>query len=266
MPEGVRGVLTPAAAAGDAWRFSHVRYQASPDLAPYVEHYWSVSWDLVGQPPHTVETLPHPSVHMVFDHSGEARIAGVAKGKFVRRLEGKNGVFGVKFRPGGFHPFLRAPVSSLTDRTVSLGSVFGEAGEALVVAMREAIDDVSRAGVANAFLQSRAVAEDATVAWIAEVTYAVAKDRKILKVEDLVSLYGVNKRTPQRLFAKYVGASPKWVIQRYRLHEAAAQLAAAEGMSHSMLAADLGYSDQAHFARDFKAMVGASPRAFAKRS
>ncbi len=94
----------------------------------------------------------------------------------------------------------------------------------------------------------------------------MAEDRGIVKVEDLVDRYGVNKRTLQRLFAKYVGVSPKWVIQRYRLHEAAEQLAAGAAISQSELALNLGYSDQAHFVRDFKMVVGTSPAAYARRA
>ncbi len=58
--------------------------------------------------------------------------------------------------------------------------------------------------------------------------------------------------------------SPKWVIQRYRLHEAAEQLAAGEPVSQPGLALSLGYSDQAHFVRDFKAIVGVTPGAYAR--
>jgi AraC-like DNA-binding protein len=71
-------------------------------------------------------------------------------------------------------------------------------------------------------------------------------------------------RTLQRLFATYVGVSPKWVIQRYRLHEAAEQLAADPSINQASLAAELGYSDQAHFVRDFKRIVGMTPAAYAK--
>jgi AraC-like DNA-binding protein len=102
------------------------------------------------------------------------------------------------------------------------------------------------------------------VGHVAQIVHAVAGDRTILRVDDIVALYGLNKRTLQRLFAKYVGVSPKWVIQRYRLHEAAARLAGSPDVSHAALASDLGYSDQAHFVRDFKKIVGMSPAAYGR--
>ena len=54
------------------------------------------------------------------------------------------------------------------------------------------------------------------------------------------------------------------MIQRYRLHEAAEQLKRTSPPSLAALAASLGYFDQSHFVRDFKAMVGRAPGAFAR--
>lgn len=264
VAKGARGILTQVAAAEDAGRFAHTRYAPSAVLAPFVEHYWAVTWDLRGRAPQRMETLPHPSVHMIFEPNGRSRIAGVARGKFVRMLEGKSGVFGVKFKPGGFHPFVSTPISSFTDRTVSLGDVFGADGVGLDDALMAESDDTRRVRVVETFLVGRELAPDANVARVAEMVYAVAREPGFLKVEDLVACYGVNKRTLQRLFAKYVGVSPKWVIQRYRLHEAAAQLASGDPINHATLAATLGYSDQVHFVNDFKATVGTSPAAYAE--
>src|SRR5687767_11348823 len=98
-----RGVLKTAAA--DPQRYQHARYHPSADLEPFVEHYWSVQWDLRGRPPDRAETLPHPSVHMIFERNVGSRIAGVTRGRFSRLLEGEGGVFAVKFKPGGFYPF-----------------------------------------------------------------------------------------------------------------------------------------------------------------
>jgi AraC-like DNA-binding protein len=52
------------------------------------------------------------------------------------------------------------------------------------------------------------------------------------------------------------------VIQRYRLHEAAEQLKMSSPPALAALAADLGYADQAHFARDFKRVIGTSPEVY----
>ena len=49
---------------------------------------------------------------------GRSRIYGVQLGRMVRRLEGRDCIVGVKFRPGAFYPFLQRPVRSLTNGSV----------------------------------------------------------------------------------------------------------------------------------------------------
>lgn len=244
--------------------FRHERYYPSPQLSALVEHYWVVEWDLTGQPPELVETLPHPSVHMVFEGGGKSRIGGPATKRFSTVLEGKGRVFAVKFKPAGFQPFAGVSVSKFADRTVPLGEVFGNSGDELDETIIAAATDEARIAAVEDLLSERSFKEDAKVGLVNEIVYSVLAEREILRVDDLVERFGLNKRTLQRLFAKYVGVSPKWVIQRYRLHEAAEILAAGEPASQIDLALDLGYSDQAHFVRDFKAIVGVSPGAYAK--
>jgi AraC-like DNA-binding protein len=255
---------TPVSELG---RFRHERYHPSPDLERYVEHYWVVEWDLRGEAPQRAETLPHPSVHMIFERDGRSRIRGAARKKFSKLLEDKGGVFAVKFTPGGFYPFVGVPVSGFSDKIVTLRDVFGRRGDELDRAVLAEDTDFSRINLVESFLRShlRDVDDaDENVLKVTEIVYEVAKDRGILKVQDLVDRSGLNKRMLQRLFARYVGVSPKWVIQRYRLNEAAEELATGESISQSELALTLGYSDQAHFIRDFKSIVGVSPAAYAR--
>ena len=260
-----RGLIkTPVSEPG---RFRHERYHPSTDLERYVEHYWGVEWDLRGTAPERAETLPHPSVHMIFERDGRSRIRGAARKKFSRLLDDKGGVFAVKFTPGGFYPFVGAPVSGFSDKIVTLRDVFGRRGDELDRAVLAEDTDLSRINLVESFLLAhlRDFDEaDENVLKVTEIVYEVAKDRGLLKVQDLVDRYGLNKRMLQRLFARYVGVSPKWVIQRYRLNEAAAELATDESISQSALALKLGYSDQAHFIRDFKSIVGVSPAAYAR--
>jgi len=257
-----RGVLK----TGAEQRYRHQRYHASPDLDPFVEHYWSVDWDMRGQPPQLVETLPHPSVHMTFERGRKSEVRGPARAKFSGFLERKGRVFAVKFRPGGFYPFVRVSVSQFTDAVMSIKEVFGPQGPDLIRTVLSSDNDSSCIAAVETFLKSRCPQADESVTSVSEIVYSVARERDILKVQDLVDRYEIDKRTLQRLFARYVGVSPKWVIQRYRLHEAAEQLAASATISQSELALSLGYSDQAHFVRDFKSIVGVSPAVYALKS
>jgi AraC-like DNA-binding protein len=94
----------------------------------------------------------------------------------------------------------------------------------------------------------------------------VADDPGITRVEGLAERLALSVRRLQRLFERYVGVGPKRVIRRYRLHEAAQRVAQGADQNWAELASDLGYSDQAHFTRDFSALVGTSPARYAKRA
>jgi AraC-like DNA-binding protein len=102
-------------------------------------------------------------------------------------------------------------------------------------------------------------APDDTIDLVHGIVDRIANDRDINRVDELAAQLNLGERALQRLFNEYVGVSPKWVIRRSRLHDAAARLDNAEEVNLTQLAADLGYSDQAHFTRDFKTLVGKSP-------
>jgi AraC-like DNA-binding protein len=255
-----RGVLYPAA---DPDRFRHARWHASADLAALVEHFWTVTWDLRGRPSFRQEVLPHPSVHLVVE-GARAEVAGVHERRFVRVLEGAGSVFGIKLRPGAFAGFVRTPVSAFTNRMVPLADVFGAAGEAYAGELRAAGDDDARVAAAERFLRACRPVLDGNAALARAMVERVLADREITKVDDLVARFDVPKRALQRLFRRYVGVGAKWVIQRYRLHEAIAELARGEPVDWAALAVELGYFDQAHFIKHFKSLVGKSPGEYAR--
>jgi AraC-like DNA-binding protein len=93
----------------------------------------------------------------------------------------------------------------------------------------------------------------------------IAADPGLLRVAQLAEVSGLSERRLQRLFAEYVGVSPKWVMRRARLHEAALRVEAdgPASVDWGALAADLGYADQAHLTRDFTATLGVPPSRYA---
>jgi transcriptional regulator GlxA family with amidase domain len=95
---------------------------------------------------------------------------------------------------------------------------------------------------------------------------AMIEDRELVRVDQVAALGGVSVRSLQRLFAGYVGVSPKAVLARYRLQDAAAAIDAGEVHDLAGLATSLGWFDQAHFSRDFRAVVGVTPSAYLQRA
>ena len=259
IAEKPKGILNPKLGQQ---KFQLARYEPSAERMFFVEHYWTVKWDLREQEPYRSETLPHPSIHLAIE-PGVAHIVGIVTRKFSRLLQGEDWVFGIKFKPGAFYPFVQKPISEYTDKTVKLADAFGEVGETYEAAMRAAENDEQRVTLAEEFLRQRHPTQDENVARINEIVTAISNEHAITKVEHLVSRFKLNKRGLQRLFSQYVGVSPKWVIQRYRLHEATAQVAAGEIVDWAKLAVELGYFDQAHFIKDFKGMVGVTPVEYA---
>ncbi|MGN6564479.1 MAG: AraC family transcriptional regulator [Thermomicrobiales bacterium] len=257
-----RGLLRPGQGAR---KFQLTLHAPAPDLDYFVEHYWIVAWDLRGQEPYLQENLSHPSVNLTIE-PGWARITGVVTGRFSYLLKDEGWVFGVKFRPGAFYPFVNAPISRYTDRVFPLAEVFGAAGAALDLAMRAAADDQAAISPMEAFLRQRSPERDEQVALVNQIIALVVAERAITRVDDIVSRFDLSKRTLQRLFSRYVGVSPKWVIMRYRLHEAAERLAGGEVADWRELAFALGYADQAHFIKDFHAIVGSSPAEYARKA
>src|SRR5262245_23256852 len=236
VDEAPRGVLDPGAGRR---RFEVGRSRPLSDLAELVEHFWTVRWDLRGRDPHTQHTLPHPSVHLVAER-GRSGIMGVCTGRFTRELEGQGRAFGIRFRPAGFHPFLGGPVSLLTDRRVAVADVFGPAGDRLVAELLAAADDPGLVAAAEAFLLARLPDPDPNVVRVNRVVDLSMADQGLTRVADAAERAGMGTRRLQRLFAAYVGVTPKWVIRRSRLHEAVERLDRDDHVDLGFLARDLG--------------------------
>ncbi|RYJ20101.1 AraC-family transcriptional regulator [Streptomyces sp. L-9-10] len=265
--------------------FARVRFrrrEPAPALRPYLEHYWLIDWDL--EQPYDSLVVPHPSVNVVFQRFGPgpdspafAEVAGIGLELFTQKLEGRGRVCGVQFRPGGFRPFApRWPVSEWTGRRVPIAEVMPATDEdiAAVLGPPDATED-ARVAALDAYLLGVGPRRDPRAAHAMALADRIRTDRTIRRVAPLAEAEGLSVRSLQRLFATYVGVGPKWVILRYRIHEALERAESGAGagagtgaeadvdVDWAELAAELGYSDQAHLVRDFTATVGVPPTAYA---
>jgi AraC-like DNA-binding protein len=236
-----RGILNPDAAER---HFRLTRYLPSDDLAHLIDRHWVVEWDL--REPYTQEIVTYPSVNLAL-YPDAARVHGVFTGRFRQELVGRGTVVASKFRPGGFHPLHPVPAHTLTNRVV----------EDVFAPFERADDEREQLALIEAGLRAHGYEDDPRVAEIGAL-YGAMLAAEATTVQELCAHAGYSKRTLQRLFREYVGVTPKWVLQRIRLHEAAERMAGGEG-DWPRLALELGYFDQAHFIKAFKAVIGRTP-------
>lgn len=253
------GILRPD--AGQA-RFELVRHEPADDVADLVERHWTVSWSLPRGVAFTQEVLPHPCANLVTEADLIA-VHGMPLSRGRKRLQGTSCATGTKFRPGAMTALSGRPARTFVDVSLPLTEAFGEPGAALERQLASTGGDpAGHVDAVEQSLRERRPARDPRFELLREVVADMLIADRRLGVADFARRHGVSQRTLQRLFRHYVGVTPKWVLKRYRVHEAAERLASGEAEDAAWLAADLGYSDQPHFIRDFTAQVGCSPHAY----
>lgn len=242
--------------------FSLARHSPAPGLLPFVDHHWLLRWDLTGRPPHEQVVLPNLAVNVTFFRDA-AGAFGPGKRPFRYVVEGADQGIGVRFRPGAFRAFLTGPVTMISGRSVPLTDLFpGAAG--VTESVRNATNDFEMIRAVEELLLANHPELTAAARSAIEAVETIAGDPAITRVGELSSRTGLSQRSLQRLFAEHVGAAPKWAIQVYRLNEAAARIAARVEPDYAELATELGYSDQAHFIRDFRSVTGRPPTEYAR--
>ncbi|WP_166355941.1 helix-turn-helix domain-containing protein [Phytoactinopolyspora limicola] len=255
-----KGLLNPLATS------RHVdlrRYPASSQTGQFVERYWSVRWDVPAGETYEVQLIPHPCVNITFLPGAGGQVHGVGTRSWSRPLTGSGYVIGVKLRPGGFTAITGIAAATVTDRWVPLRDVFGPAVDDVAEEILTAPDDHSRVEFCDEFLRNRLPPADQGYQLVLDMVATMLGSRTITKVSQVAELHGCSIRSVQRLFQRYVGVGPKWVIRRYRLHDAAEMLAADDTIDATTMAVELGWFDQAHFIRDFNHVVGMTPGEYA---
>ncbi|WP_256257703.1 MULTISPECIES: helix-turn-helix transcriptional regulator [unclassified Paenibacillus] len=248
-----------------AKRFQLTRHAPAEVLASFVKHYWIVSWELPDQEAYPQLVVPNPCVNLVVERGKTACYApGTSTYSYV--LRGQGCVFGVKFKPGGFYPFIREPISGLQGNPMPVDQVVDASGDELEGAILGASEEAEMVRYMERCLLARLPEPDAQAELAGQIIERITEDRSISKVDMICDDFQIHKRALQRLFDQYVGISLKWVIRLLRIQNAAEAMDTGLRQDLLRLSMDLGYHDQAHFIKDFKAMVGQTPDAYAKLS
>jgi AraC-like DNA-binding protein len=271
--EPVRGLVRRPATAPV---FDTQRFPAGEALASSVEYLWTVDWDLGDGPPVDSAVISFPALHLTAEwgRPGEVRhgaalpatlVHGAVSRVFRVRLVGAGSVVGARFRPGGALAWTGVDAVLLTDRAVSAAELPGPAPAEL----HERLAGLPPAERAAGFREALTTHQPPSASVDEELSALVARmaaDPALVRVDQVVALSGWSLRTLQRRFRCHLGVSPKWVLARFRLQEAALAIERDPAVDLAELAVHFGWYDQAHLTNDFRRMLGETPGQYAARA
>jgi AraC-like DNA-binding protein len=212
-------------------------------------------------------TLPHPACNLSVERGATRSevgadpvvVTGVPTRRFDVTIRDGGWVHGVKFRPGGLAALTGVHARDLRNRTVPASEVMPEPTVVSLRALGPGLSLEECREIVDGALTGLGGDPDADYVVLLDVVAAMLVDRSMVRVAQVESACGLGTRSLQRLFARYVGVSPKWVLARYRMHDVVTALDEGYAGSLADLAAEHGWFDQAHFTREFTTLVGVPP-------
>src|SRR5262245_22050199 len=185
-------------------------------------------------------------------------IAGLQdKFLIIQATHGSN-LVGVRFRPGGAYPFLRFPISELTNQVVECGD-FLETWVSLVRdQLLEAETPQERLPILESALLAR-VRPDLSDPAVSHAAESLSRSSGRVPIHVMAMELGMTHKTLIHRFWRTVGVAPKTLARIERFQTVIRRMRDRKVADWADEAAAGGYYDQAHLIHDFRELAGATP-------
>lgn len=194
--------------------------------------------------------------------SRDAVMLGLQTGPVVGETWGTGHGVQVELTPLGAFALLRMPLRDLADAMIDPADVLGRLwGAPLREQLAAASGWVSRWAILDKAFGVRLTNAATPSPVVLEAWALLRESRGAMTVGELADITGRSRRRLEILFGEQIGLPPKSVARTLRFQNALTQ-APAPGRTWAETAALCGYHDQAHLAREFRALTGLTATQF----
>ena len=242
-----------------------------PGLLPFVDTLWAVQSanDTAPTPTLREHVLPTGQMHLVFRltggplrvfrdgpdgdgyPAGRGVVGGARSAYYVREFSNPSSSVGAQLHPGAAEALFGVTADELADRHTPLDDLWGREAAWAAEQLMEPAMLHQRIDRLESILAARVSVRRAVNPL---VPYALAQLRTGASVQRVVRASGYSHRTVLTLFRQAVGLTPKAYGRVLRFQRVLEHVSSATALAELAIAA--GYSDQAHFSREFKAFAG----------
>jgi AraC-like DNA-binding protein len=240
-------------------------FEPAPALSPFVECYWS--WQINPGDGALEDILPDAAPELIV-HFAATPLMRDELGKWQQQhrdfiycaahralrlsIQEAISLFAIRFRPWGVSRFSHESMANMLDRSVHPSELLHQLGDKLVTAIRAVSSDACRVEVANRMLEQALQLPSRNETRFGLLLEAVNGGR--CSSAEMARILAMSNRSFSRLWSELVGIQPRKFIQLMRFHNALSMIN--EGNELATVAAECGYSDQPHMARQIKAIAG----------
>lgn len=252
---------------------------ASPTgLTSIIECFWLLEHDY-RSPFHTHEHLwAHAHSELIFSFGRryyektetgknflpKAFVIGPFKKKLMLFSDGFTGFVAVRFKAWGLWPFSIKPIPALVGHITPAEEIFGNKIGGLVREMEGHGREV-KIEMAQQYLQREFSETGRARIASAPIGERIIAQNGIVSISDLANRLGTNSRQLERVFRRETGLSAKMFSRIIRFNHAKRMIENDPEISLSRLTYEVGYSDQAHFSKNFRELFDYSPADFKRR-
>jgi len=248
-------------------------FQPHALLAAHGQCYWTLSAREPVHLPAANHVFPDGCVDIIFNlgdsfagitgnstvgNGWKCFVAGAMRQPIITYHSGNIALAGVRFKPGGAYPFLRFPLSEITDWRVALDDM----GERMRGMFRRDIDgnrviaDIDRCLLEE--LETALPIDEVVETAVSIINHAQGQ----IPVNFLGETLNISARQLERRFQVSVGLSPKMLCRIARIQAVISALRRQPDTAWLDIAHQNGFYDQSHFIREFKTLSGLTPNAY----
>lgn len=167
-------------------------------------------------------------------------------------------LYGVHFKPGGAHAFLRMPLSELHNEIVALDAIWGPEAEEI----RERLHDAATIDAGFALLERMLTTRLNETGGLDVVRFAIteiARRHGAIPIGELCDAIGIRQNHLNTLFKRIAGVPPKQLARFYRFAHILRSVDLDRTVDWTEIAHAAAFYDQSHFNKEFTAFTGFSP-------
>lgn len=166
---------------------------------------------------------------------------------------------GVRIKPGRAFPYLRFPISELTDEVVAVENAWYYWDYSVLERLFEEKTLENKISILEAWLLKQKNFTNPLQPPISYALEMISQSKGTVTVDELGSTMGISFRHLQRKFLEVVGLTPKLLCKITKVRYAIDIINHQKNPSWGDIVYRCGFYDQSHFIRDFKSVTGITP-------